>query len=70
MKICSKLYKVNQISIAKFKFNLGIRLTNEHINLSDIPDVPTDGDVLKVLTPDGDTSSTDIEDMNVHNSCT
>lgn len=66
VKIHPNLYKVNQTSKVKLKINLGILITNEYINLSDIPDMHTDDDVLKALIPDGDTSSTDSHDMSVH----
>ena len=42
-------YKVNQLSLAEMKINIVILLTNSADELSDIPPIPCEDKVLKVL---------------------
>lgn len=42
-------------------------MINKNVNLSSIPDMPTDDDVLEALISDADTRSTDSYDIRVHN---
>jgi hypothetical protein len=47
------LYKVNQMTTTDMKINLAIILTNEDGPPSEIPDMPDEDEIIRILQDDG-----------------